>query len=190
MALKSKQDLKDVFSGLSSILLKKDGFKDFSSLEPDFDLPVTVDSLSLTVGEPTMNSVKVHGLQLDWAVTSTPGEVTFAATVPSIDEDLVEYFTGKKTSIASASVKVAEGENGTVAMKGFSTTLTSKKINAGIVLLNEAQDQAVAIKQLAIYARPLFENASTTPFAFALSGTLEVATEGATGDDIAFLKKV
>lgn len=189
MALISKQELKDVFSGLSSILLKKEGFTDFATLEPDFDLPVTVDSLSLTVGEPTINSVKVHGLQLDWSVTATPGEASFAATVPSVDKDLIAYFMGGSTAIASASLKVAEGEKGTISMKGFSTKLTTKKINAGIVLVNEAQDKAVVIKQLAIYARPLFENASTTPFGFALSGSLEVATEGANTDDIAFLEK-
>ena len=46
---------------------------------------------------------------------------------------------------------------------------------------------------MAIYARPLFENASTTPFAFALSGTIEIedgaASTAASDDNIAFLTK-
>ena len=78
MAMKSKQELKEVFSGLSSIMLVKGGITDFATVEPDFDLPVTVDSLNLSQAEPTLNRTKVHGLQADWAVTSTAGDITFA----------------------------------------------------------------------------------------------------------------
>ena len=62
MAMKTKQELKDVFSGLSSIMLVKGGIADFATVTPDFDLPVTVDTLSLSQAEPTLNRTKVHGL--------------------------------------------------------------------------------------------------------------------------------
>ena len=104
MAMKSKQELKEVFSGLSSIMLVKGGITDFATVEPDFDLPVTVDSLNLSQAEPTLNRTKVHGLQADWAVTSTAGDITFAATVPSISEDLVSFFLGEANKVATASV--------------------------------------------------------------------------------------
>lgn len=46
---------------------------------------------------------------------------------------------------------------------------------------------------MAVYARPLFENASTTPFAFALSGTIELedgaSSDSSSEDNIAFLTK-
>lgn len=102
MAMKTKQELKDVFSGLSSIMLVKGGIANFATVTPDFDLPVTVDTLSLSQAEPTLNRTKVHGLQADWAVTSTAGDITFAATVPSVSKELVEYFLGKTTEIGAS----------------------------------------------------------------------------------------
>lgn len=185
MAMKTKLELKDVFSGLSSIMLVKGGITNFTAVTPDFDLPVTVDSLSLSQAEPTLNRTKVHGLQADWAVTSTAGDITFAATVPSISKDLVEYFLGEAHDVATAAV------NG-IAFKGISATLNSKKLNAGIALLSEDGEKCVLVKKMAIYARPLFENASTTPFGFALSGTIEIEDgvfDGTTDDNIAFLTK-
>lgn len=167
MAMKTKQELKDVFSGLSSIMLVKGGITDFASVEPDFDLPVTVDTLTLSQAEPTLNRTKVHGLQADWAVTSTAGDITFAATVPSMSKELVEYFLGEANDISNATV------NG-VAYSGFSATLSNKKLNVGFALLSDDAEKCLIVKKMAIYARPLFENASTTPFGFALSGTIEI----------------
>lgn len=186
MAMKSKQELKEVFSGLSSIMLVKGGITDFATVEPDFDLPVTVDSLNLSQAEPTLNRTKVHGLQADWAVTSTAGDITFAATVPSISEDLVSFFLGEANKVATSTVNGQE-------YSGISVTLNSKKINAGFALLSEDGEKCILVKKMAIYARPLFENASTTPFAFALSGTIEIedgaASTAASDDNIAFLTK-
>lgn len=186
MAMKSKLELKEVFSGLSSIMLVKGGITDFATVKPDLDLPVTVDSLSLSQAEPTLNRTKVHGIQADWAVTSTAGDITFAATVPSISENLVIFFLGKANKVTTASVNGQE-------YSGISVTLNSKKIDVGIALLSEDGEKCILVKKMAIYARPLFENASTTPFAFALSGTIELedgaASTAASDDNIAFLTK-
>lgn len=185
MAMKTKLELKDVFSGLSSIMLVKGGITNFTTVTPDFDLPVTVDSLSLSQAEPALNRTKVHGLQADWAVTSTAGDIAFAATVPSISKDLVEYFLGEAHDVATATVNGIE-------FSGISATLNSKKLNAGIALLSEDGEKCVLVKKMAIYARPLFENASTTPFGFALSGTIEIedgAADETSDDNIAFLTK-
>jgi hypothetical protein len=188
MTMKSKQELKDVFSGLSSIMLVKGGISDFATVEPDFDLPVTVDTLSLSQSEPTLNRTKVHGLQADWAVTSTPGDITFAATVPSISEELVKYFLGEANKIGETGASTVNG----VQYTGFSATLSSKKLNVGFALLSDDEEKCLLVKKMAVYARPLFENASTTPFGFALSGTIEIddgAQNENSDDNIAFLTK-
>ena len=175
MAMKTKQELKDVFSGLSSIMLVKGGIANFATVTPDFDLPVTVDTLSLSQAEPTLNRTKVHGLQADWAVTSTAGDITF-----------VEYFLGKTTEIAQATINNQQ-------FKGFSTVLNSKKLNVGFALISDDGEKCLLVKRMAVYARPLFENASTTPFAFALSGTIELedgaSSDSSSEDNIAFLTK-
>lgn len=186
MAMKTKQELKDVFSGLSSIMLVKGGIANFATVTPDFDLPVTVDTLSLSQAEPTLNRTKVHGLQADWAVTSTAGDITFAATVPSVSKELVEYFLGKTTEIAQATINNQQ-------FKGFSAVLNSKKLNVGFALISDDGEKCLLVKRMAVYARPLFENASTTPFAFALSGTIELedgaSSDSSSEDNIAFLTK-
>lgn len=183
--MKSKLELKDVFSGLSSIMVVKGGISDFATITPDFDLPVTVDSLSMTQDAPTLNHYKVHGLQSDWAVTATPGDFTFSATVPSVHSDLVEYFLGESNDVATSSINGEEYE-------GISATLNSVKLNMGIILLSEDKQKAVVVKKMAVYATPNYENGSTTPFAFTLTGSIEMedsTTGGATDDNIAFLTK-
>jgi hypothetical protein len=185
MAMLSKIELKKTFSGLSSIMIVKGGISDFAEVTPDFDVPVTVDSLSMTQDAPTLNHYKVHGLQSDWIVTATPGDFSFSATVPSVAESLVSYFLGGSKAINSSSV------NGK-SFKGIAANLKSVKLNVGIVLLSEDEENAIIIKKMAIYATPQYENASTTPFAFTLTGSIEIeeGAEGSSGDEnIAFLTK-
>ena len=63
MAMKAKGELKDIFSGLNGVYVKKNGLESFTSLNFDYDMPVTVDSFSFNQAEPTLNRTKVHGLQ-------------------------------------------------------------------------------------------------------------------------------
>lgn len=186
MAAIKKSEFKDVFIGISQVLVKKGGITDFTSVDPELELPVTVDSLTLSMGEATLNRIKVHGLQADWAVTTTPGEFEFACTVPSVDDVLMAYFfgddKGQVTNIASSTV------NG-VNYKGFSMTAKNVSRDMGIILINEGEDKAVLFKKMTVTAAIAFENGSTTPIGINLTGTM-VAAEGESTDDIAFLTKV
>nr|DAV38590.1 MAG TPA: hypothetical protein [Caudoviricetes sp.] len=180
MAMKKKTELKDVFSGLSSIMIKQGGISDLATVSPEWDLPVTVDSLSMSQGEPTLNRTKVHGLSGDWCVTSTPGDFSFSATVPSVSKELVEYFMGGATQVTASTINDEK-------YKGFSVKSKTVKKYVGVVLLSEDEMKACVVKKLAIFATPLFENASTTPFGFKLTGSIELSDDD--GDDIAFLEK-
>lgn len=181
----SKSGLKKVFSGLSSIMIKKGGFSgDINDFGFDYDMPVTVDSLSFTQSEPTLNRTKIHGLQSDWAVTSTAGEVTFSATIPSIHADIVDWFLGTGAAVSATTLNGSTSDK--FAGKGYS--LSSTKLYAGVGLLSEDGQQMCIIKKLAIYATPVFENASTTPYAFKLTGSIE-ASDDASQMDIMFLDK-
>lgn len=182
MALLDKSSLKQIFSGLSSIFVAKNGLTDFATLAFDFDMPVTVDTFSFTQADPSLNHTKVHGLQADWAVTSTAGDITIAATVPTIDSDLTSWFLGTGTAITAATL------NGTTGWSGTSYTLKATKLYAGLGLLSEDGKSLVLIKKIALYATPVFENASTAPFAFKLTGTIE-ASDDAVSNNIAFLTK-
>lgn len=182
MAATKKSELKKVFIGISQVLLKKDGISDFSSVAPEMEVPVTVDTLTLSMGEPTLNRVKVHGLQSDWAVTTTAGEFEFSCTIPSVHEELIKYFFGESNEIASSTV------NG-VNYSGFSFTAKNVSRDFGLILINEGEDLAVAFKKMTVTPSLAFENGSTTPIGINLTGTM-VAAEGSSDDDIAFLTKI
>lgn len=181
MAMKTKTELKKVFSGLSSIYLATTTLANFETLAFDYDMPVTLDSFNFSQAEPTLNHIKVHGLQADWCVTSTAGEITISATVPSISESLVALFMGTATAIAASTV------NGTAGWTGSSYPMETKKLVVGLGLLSEDEKNLIVIRNIALYATPLFENASTTPFAFKLTGSIEASDTAV--DNIAFLAK-
>jgi hypothetical protein len=181
MAATKKSDLKDVFIGLSQILVVKGGIEDFTSVAPELEIPVTVDTLSLSMGEATLNRVKVHGMQADWAVTTTPGDFEFTCTIPSVHKTLIEYFFGEANNIASATV---DGKT----YSGFSLTAKNVSRDLGIVLINEGEDKCVLFKKMTVTPALAFENGSTTPIGINLTGTM-VAAEGTSDDDIAFLTK-
>lgn len=182
MAAKKKSELKDVFIGVSQVLLKKDGISDFANVTPEMEVPVTVDTLTLSMGEPTLNRVKVHGLQSDWAVTTTPGEFEFSCTIPSVHKDLITYFFGEANAIDSASV---DGKS----YSGFSFSAKNVSRDFGLILINEGEDKAVLFKKMTVTPSLAFENGSTTPIGINLTGTM-VAAEGTSDDDVAFLNKV
>lgn len=181
MAAIKKTDLKDVFIGLSQVLIKEGGITDFTNVAPEYEIPVTVDSLSLSMGEATLNRVKVHGLQTDWAVTSTPGDFEFACTIPSTHKTLLSYFFGEANNIASATVNEKT-------YSGVSLTVKNVQRDMGIVLINEAEDKCVLFKKMTVTPALAFENGSTEPIGIRLTGTL-VAGEGSNDDDVAFLVK-
>lgn len=181
MAYKTKKELKDVFMGLSEIRTVKGGISDFKTVTSEMEIPVLVDTLTMSMGEPTKNSVKVHGLQTDWAVTYTAGEFEFACTIPSTHKDLCEYFFGEANSIETATIDGKSAE-------GFSLTMKNVMVDLGLVLINEAGDKAVLVKKMSVTPRFVFENASTTPVAIALTGSLVVDESETNDDDIAFLE--
>ena len=181
MAAKKKSELKDVFIGVSQVMLKKDGITDFATVAPEMEVPVTVDTLTLSMGEPTLNRVKVHGLQSDWAVTTTPGEFEFSCTIPSVHKDLIQYFFGEANEVTNSTV------NG-VAYKGFSFSAKNVSRDFGLILVNEGEDKCVCFKKMTVTPSLAFENGSTTPIGITLTGTM-VAAEGESDDDICFLSK-
>ena len=181
MAAKKKSELKDVFIGVSQVMLVQGGISDFASVVPEMEVPVTVDTLTLSMGEPTLNRVKVHGLQSDWAVTTTPGEFEFSCTIPSVHKDLISYFFGEANTIGAS---VVDG----IAYKGFSFSAKNVSRDFGLVLINEGEDKAVLFKKMTVTPSLSFENGSTTPIGINLTGTM-VAAEGTSDDDVAFLTK-
>lgn len=192
MAMKTKTDLKDVFNGLSSLYytaknVDLDGENDkggvaLPTVAWDYELPVTVDTLQISQDDPTINHYKVIGLQGDWTSSAEAGDLTIEFTVPTKHTDVIKLAFGED---ASKNILASDlGELGT-GWSGQAVKISMHKVTGTIGLLDETKKNIMLINNIALYATPMYENASTEPFAIKFSGSIET-----TGDsNFAWLKK-
>ena len=192
MATKTKQELKDVFNGLSSVLYT-DEVVDLSSGTPTittkYNLPVTVDTLQLSQDDPTVNHYKVIGLDGDWTSSATLGDMTVQFTVPTKAKEVLQLAYGEsavkditKLTITTDDAEVDNSANG---YEGVSLMIGKKKVTGTLVLVDEEKKNLMVITNIALWAKPLYENPGTEPFAIQFTGTIE----GAGSQSLAWLKK-
>lgn len=192
MTTKTKQELKDVFNGLSSVLYT-DEVVDLSSgtptITPKYDLPVTVDTLQLSQDDPTVNHYKVIGLDGDWTSSATLGDMSVQFTVPTKAKEVLQLAYGEtavkditKLSLNTGDADVDNTANG---YEGVSVMLGKKKVTGTFVLVDEEKKNLMVITNIALWAKPLYENPGTEPFAIQFTGTIE----GAGTQSMAWLKK-
>ena len=189
--MKTKQELKDVFNGLSSLLYQSavvDLSQSILSITPEYDLPVAVDTLQISQEDPTVNHYKVIGLDGDWTSSATLGNMNIKFTVPTkakevlqlaYGEDAVKEITKLTINTGDADIDSAQGYH------GVSLNLKKKKVTGTFVLVDEAKENLMIITNVALWAKPLYENPGTEPFAIQFTGTME----GAGSQSIAWLKK-
>ena len=191
MAAKTKQELKDVFNGLSSLLYSS-AIADLSlatlSITPEYDLPVTVDTLQITQDDPTINHYKVIGLDGDWTSSATLGDMNIQFTVPTKAKDVLTLAYGadavKEITKLSLSTGDSELDNAN-GYEGVSIQLNKKKVTGTFVLVDEEKENLMVMTNVALWAKPLYENTGTEPFAIQFTGTME----GAGNQSMAWLKK-
>lgn len=192
MATKTKQELKDVFNGLSSVLYT-DEVVDLSSGTPTittkYNLPVTVDTLQLSQDDPTVSHYKVIGLDGDWTSSATLGDMTVQFTVPTKAKEVLQLAYGEsavkditKLTITTDDAEVDNSANG---YEGVSLMIGKKKVTGTFVLVDEEKKNLMVITNIALWAKPLYENPGTEPFAIQFTGTIE----GAGSQSLAWLKK-
>ena len=189
--MKTKQELKDVFNGLSSLLYQSvvvDLSQAVLSITPEYDLPVAVDTLQISQEDPTVNHYKVIGLDGDWTSSATLGNMNIQFTVPTkakevlklaYGEDAVKDITKLTINTGDADIDNAQGYH------GVSLSLKKKKVTGTFVLVDESKENLMIITNVALWAKPLYENPGTEPFAIQFTGTME----GAGSQSIAWLKK-
>lgn len=189
--MKKKQELKDVFNGLSSLLYQS-AVTDLSqatlAITPEYDLPVTVDTLQISQDDPTINHYKVIGLDGDWTSSATLGDMNIQFTVPTKAKDVLELAYGADAvkTITTATITTGDSEiDNDGGYEGVSIKLEKKKITGTFVLVDEEKQNLMVLTNVALWAKPLYENPGTEPFAIQFTGTME----GAGSQSIAWLKK-
>lgn len=184
MAAKTKQELKDVFNGLSSVLFQSkevdldEGKK--IELAPEYDLPVTVDTLQVNQDDPTVNHYKVIGLDGDWTSSATLGDMIIQFTVPTKATDVLKMAYGEDAVKESVQASLDSQD-----YKGVALTIKKKKVTGTFILINEEKDQIMIMSGVALWAKPLYENPGTEPFALQFTGTMETGGN----PNFAWLKK-
>lgn len=190
--MKTKQELKDVFNGLSSLLYQS-AVVDLSqatlSITPEYDLPVTVDTLQISQEDPTINHYKVIGLDGDWTSSATLGNMNIQFTVPTKASDVLKLAYGADAVKEITKLTITgTGDSDLDAEAGFTGTsimLKKKKVTGTFVLVDEEQTNLMVLTNVALWAKPLYENPGTEPFAIQFTGTME----GAGSHSMAWLKK-
>lgn len=190
--MKTKQELKDVFNGLSSLLYSStivDLSKENQTITPEYDLPVTVDTLQISQDDPTINHYKVIGLDGDWTSSATLGDMSIQFTVPTKAKEVLTLAYGadavKDITKLSINTGDADIDNTASGYEGVSIKLEKKKVTGTFVLVDEEKQNLMVLTNLALWAKPLYENPGTEPFAIQFTGTME----GAGSQSLAWLKK-
>lgn len=190
-AMKTKKELKDVFSGVSAVWYQKTEL-DLSSLSglaitPEYDLPVKVETITLEQGDPTIDHYKVIGLAGDWITSSEPGDVELSFRVPTKHTDVLKMAYGENAVKASVSATVntagtGEGDSYT----GTGLVLEQKKIDGTFIFVNDDKTKLLILTNVSLWAKPVLDQDAKGVFALDFTGSIE--TDGV-NPDILFLTK-
>ena len=183
MSVMTKSQLKDVFNGPSSLLYQSTAlnFSSTVTLDPEYDVPVKVDSIEFEQGEPDIEHYKVIGLAGDWVSSSEAGDITISFRVPTKQTNILQLAYG---SSAVSSKSVTYGGN---SYTGNGVVLTNKKIVGTWAIVNDAQDQLLILNNTALYASMVMDSDAKGVVAIDFHGTIE--SDG-TNPDVLFLRKV
>lgn len=175
--MKTKFDLKKVFNDPKALLFQKavvDLASSSITLAPEYDLPVAVDTLQITQGDPTLNHYKILGLAGDWTSSATIGDTTIQFTVPTNHTDVLKLAYGEDAVKAiTATVTGTTTIDGS--WEGNSLDLKQHKVTGTFVLIDAEEKNLFVVTNTALFAKVLYDNPGTAPFAVQFSGTIEGA---------------
>ena len=181
MSVMTKSQLKDVFNGPSSLLYQSTALTGNTlTLDPEYDVPVKVDSIEFEQGEPDIEHYKVIGLAGDWVSSSEAGDISISFRVPTKQTNILQLAYGS-SAVESKSVTY-----GADTFTGNGVVLTNKKITGTWAIVNDAQDQLLILNNTALYASMVMDSDAKGVVAIDFHGTIE--SDG-TNPDILFLRK-
>ena len=182
MAMKKKTELKEVFSGPSSLMFQKAeidlGSGTAITLAPELDVPVKVDTLKIEQGDPSLTHYKVIGMNGDWQSTAEIGDFEISFTVPTKHAEVLKWAHGD--GAVKDNVQAAIGS---VNYKGQALTPTKHKITGTFIIEDDSQENLMILSGVALWAKPMLEDGKV--YAIGVTGTLEIGDK----PSIAWLKK-
>lgn len=175
MAITATKDLvgtlKKIFNDPATILYSETAYdltKD-TTLTFDYKLPVTVDTLQVTQDDPTINHYKIIGLSGDWTSSATLGDVTIQMTIPNVSDDALKMCFGEDNVKTLSSIKI-----GSDTYEGSGVIFKKRKLGGTVAVVASNETDIMLVSGTALFAKLLYENPGTDPFAIQLNGGIEV----------------
>lgn len=182
MAIITKENLKTIFQGISSVRHSKDVIATIATADWDYEFPVLDDSFNFAQADGTLNSLKVFGSAAAWTISGGPGDFTIEMTLPTVHNSLMEYFYEKTSSELTSPEETLNAVAGNY--KGNGYFLTAKMISGSFMILSTDKKNALFIREAKGYPSLIFDNPIAKPIAIKLSLQL---VGGHTESDIALL---
>jgi hypothetical protein len=170
MAMTTITDLKDIFSGVSSIRISTSVQADLSTAAWDYELPVANDSFDITQDEGTINEYKVLGLSAAWSISGEGGGVGLSFTIPTVDDTFVSEFYDPTTSALTTASETINGVAGTFTGNGY--FMKNDMFEGSALIISEAGDKALYIKHFKGYPAFQFNDPLAAPVAISLTARL------------------
>ena len=183
--MKTKKELKDVFSGLSAVWYQATELNLSSltglAITPEYDLPVKVDSINLEQGDTTIDHYKVIGLPGDWVTSAESGDIDLSFRIPTKHTDVLKMAYGADAVKENVSASV-DG----VSYAGTGLVLQQKKIDGTFIFVNEDKTKLLVLTNTTLWAKPVLDQDAKGVFAIDFNGSIE--SDGV-NPDILFLTK-
>ena len=187
MAITKRADLKLVVDDFNSLLIQKTPIKvttNAITITPDYDMPVTVDTLQTSGAEPSLTHYKVIGMDTDWTSSATAGDWTISFTVPTLHTDVLKFAWGDDAvKSITADFTTPEGFVGGPEWTGVAVTFNKKHVICSLVIVNGSKDKLVIIRNAKLWAN-ILKDANGDPYAVRFTGSIE-----SEGDDLIVLEK-
>lgn len=169
-------DLKQIFNDPATILYSVKNY-DLDSgtaetaleLSFDYKLPVTVDTLQVTQDDPTINHYKIIGLSGDWTTSATLGDVSIQMTIPNVAKEALQMCFGEANIKDITNVKI-----GSDTYAGHGLVMKKYKMTGTLAIVASDDENIMLVSGAALYAKLLYEDVGTDPFAIQLNGGVEV----------------
>lgn len=175
MAITATKDLvgslKKIFNDPATILYSETAYDltTDKALTFDYKLPVTVDTLQVTQDDPTVNHYKIIGISGDWTSSATLGDVSIQMTIPNVCDDALKMCFGEDNVKALSAIKI-----GTDTYAGSGVVFKKRKLGGTVAVVASNESDIMLISGTALFAKLLYENPGTDPFAIQLNGGIEV----------------
>lgn len=180
------KDLKDVFGGVATLLYQKnltitkenDAFS--VALDPEYELPVKIDTLNYEEGDPDIQHYQVINLPGDWFTSATMGTLDFGFRVPTKHTKVLKLAFGED------SVKVATATMNSANYSGHALSRKTYKVEGAWILVDDTKTKLLIINNTTMFAKQVLDGDAKGVYAIDFNGTQ--TSDGET-PDVLFLTK-